>query len=123
MLIKNLDDSLVNGSMGTITEFCLPQDFVLNPVDTYEEGGSGSGSGSKPSSKVGKPSSKVGNAGDAQIGQKLPVVEFVVRQGSHTMKRRMLMMPEMWKVELPNGELQVSRTQVSRVSGVTRDIC
>ena len=60
----------------------------------------------KPSSK---PSSK---AGAATVGPKWPVVEFIIRQGSHTAKRRMLVQPETWKTELPNGELQVSRTQV-----------
>ncbi|KAJ3552575.1 hypothetical protein NM688_g4082 [Phlebia brevispora] len=101
MLIKNLDDQLVNGSMGTVTEFCYPQDFLTNPGDPYvnEE---------KPSSK---PSSKVGGSNAASVGQKWPVVEFIIRQGSHMGKRRMLMQPETWKVELPNGELQVSRTQ------------
>ena len=103
MLIKNLDEQLVNGSMGTITEFCYPQDFMLSPNDPMatEE---------QPSSK---PPSKAGpGASSASVGQKWPVVEFLVRQGSHTGKRRMLMQPETWKVELPNGELQVSRTQV-----------
>lgn len=100
MLIKNLDETLVNGSIGKITEFCEPQDFTLNPADApiKEE---------KPSSK---PVSKAG--GSAGIGQKWPVVEFIVRQGSHMGTRRMLMQPETWKVEIPNGEVQVSRTQV-----------
>ncbi len=107
MLIKNLDEQLANGSMGTVTEFCYPQDFMLNPNDPYanEE---------KPASK---PPSKAGSVAppppaSASLGQKWPVVEFLVRQGSHMGKRRMLMQPETWKVELPNGELQVSRTQV-----------
>lgn len=106
MLIKNLDEQLANGSMGTVTEFCYPQDFMLNPNDPHatEEK-----PGSKPPSKAGPAAAPPASA---SLGQKWPVVEFLVRQGSHMGKRRMLMQPETWKVELPNGELQVSRTQV-----------
>ena len=66
MLIKNLDESLVNGSMGSVTEFSAPQDFMLNPDDPYDDA-AGTGSGSKPSSKVGKPNSKAGKAGEKKI--------------------------------------------------------
>ena len=103
MLIKNLDETLVNGSMGTITEFCNPNDYVANPGDPYDI------PVTLPNSKNGKEKS----GGSAGVGPKWPVVEFIVKQGSHTGKRRLLVQPETWKVELPNGELQLSRTQVS----------
>ena len=93
--------------MGTITEFSHPQDFQQNPDDPWVDDQKPT---SKPSSK---PSSKA-QAAPAPTGPKWPVVEFLIRQGSHTAKRRMMMIPELWKVELPNGEIQVSRTQVRR---------
>ena len=94
MLIKNMDDNLVNGSMGTIVEFCDPVSFVNNNNDDFIE----------------KPSKPVSSGGDKKVpqvgvGSRWPVVEFLN-------KRRMLVQPETWKVELPNGEIQVSRTQV-----------
>ncbi len=84
MLIKNLDDSLVNGSMGSVVGFAEPE-----PDDMAYS--------NKPASKGPK---------DASISrQKWPLVEF-------TGGRTFLAKPETWKVELPNGEIQVSRLQV-----------
>ena len=49
---------------------------------------------------------------DAEIGEILTsaslLVEFRVPRGT----RKLLVMPESFKVELPNGEVQVSRTQL-----------
>lgn len=99
MLIKNLDETLVNGSMGKVLKFVDPADLsALHELDDY---------GEKPSSK---PVSK--NAKDAKsIGgrQKLPIVEFLQPNGG---RRRVIVQPEVFKVELPNGEVQVSRTQL-----------
>ena len=41
--------------------------------------------------------------------KRYPVVEFITPHGT----REMLVMPDTFKVELPNGEIQASRTQVS----------
>ena len=98
MLIKNMDELNVNGSMGTVVEFVDPKDFVTNP-DPYTVT---SNPGSKPSSKVGGKETK----SNAALAIKYPVVEFP------NPKRRILIQPETWKVELPDGEVQVSRTQV-----------
>jgi ATP-dependent DNA helicase PIF1 len=38
-----------------------------------------------------------------------PVVEFIMPSGA---RRRVLVMPMIWKLELPNGEVQVSPTQI-----------
>lgn len=100
MLIKNLDDTLVNGSMGRIVRFVDPAiyntegdreqvDSELGPMDPGTN------------SKKGQPSN---------LGAKLyPVVEFVLH---NNYKRKLLVQPENWKVELPSGEVPVSRTQV-----------
>lgn len=94
MLIKNVDDTLVNGSMGRIVR------FVDQATYSKEQGQDvtvlGGNSGMK------KPVSTVG-------GTRYPLVEFLLPNGS---MRPCLVMPEVWKVELPDGEVQVSRTQL-----------
>jgi len=91
MLIKNMDDTLVNGSMGKVVRFADP---ALYGVEELPEGASGSGGGK---------SSVVGG------GLQYPVVEFSLPGGG---KRELLVTNEIWKVEQPNGEVQVSRTQL-----------
>ncbi len=103
MLIKNTDENLVNGSMGRVRRFVDPMTYgIEDDVEALAEDGS-SKSSSKPPSKPAKKSAVVGTV------QLYPEVEFVLPHGA---RRRVLVMPEISKVELPNGELQVSRSQV-----------
>ena len=103
MLIKNSDDMLVNGSMGRVKRFV---DAATYGTPNDKEGlGNAAVVGGGLSSAAG--ASKKGAALDTKL---YPVVEFVLPHGG---KRDVLILPEMWKVELPNGEVQVSRTQVS----------
>lgn len=96
MLIKNIDDTLVNGSMGTVVRFAEP-DPDNSEYEDYRNPG-------KPTSKGSASSS---SRADASLPRKKwPVVEF-------TCGRTVIMTPETWKVELPNGEAQVTRIQVS----------
>lgn len=90
MLIKNIDDTLVNGSMGKVVRFMDPNK-VAGQDDEWVE-------------KNGKDAKKSATVEMTEY----PVVEFAVPGG----KREMLVIPETWKVELPNGEVQVSRLQV-----------
>lgn len=99
MLIKNMDEINVNGSMGTIIEFKEPQNYQTNPDDPYTVN-------TKPASKSGPQAGGKDKAKSASLIQKWPVVEFT------NPRRMMLVQPESWKVELPDGEVQVSRTQV-----------
>ena len=103
MLIKNVDETLVNGTMGKVVRFADPS----APIDD-EHGILGAPSGGKPASKGAKdPKSAVtAYAGSRQL---LPVVEFLQPSGG---RRTMVVPPDVWKVELPSGEVQVSRTQV-----------
>ncbi|KAG7444885.1 uncharacterized protein BT62DRAFT_196572 [Guyanagaster necrorhizus] len=109
MLIKNTDDSLVNGSMGRVLRFVDPMTYgIEDDVEALLEDGS-----SKPSSKPpSKPAKKNAVVGAVQL---YPEVEFVLPHGT---RRRVLIMPELSKVELPNGELQVSRSQVRKQSWI-----
>lgn len=90
MLIKNMDEQLVNGSIGKVVRFQDPTD---------------------------------GTAGDPQGKKKAgglvwPVVAFPIAGG---LVRETMVQPETFKVELPNGEVQVSRTQVSIIPVCLRD--
>lgn len=96
MLIKNMDETLVNGSIGKVVEFIDPAQASKDLLIADEEEG-----GSK------KPKSKTAAVGGG--GLQYPVVEFNIPGGG---TRRMLVTPEAWKVELPNGEVQVQRSQL-----------
>ena len=105
MLIKNVDDMLVNGSMGKVLRFVDPAVYGT-PDDPESSAGAG---------VVGGASTTAGGAAAkktaALVGAKrYPVVDFDLPNG---VKRRMLVMPEAWTVELPSGEVQVSRSQVN----------
>lgn len=110
MLIKNLDETLVNGSMGKVIKFADPADPTA-----LDDVGAPAGTRSRPPPVAVKPPSKTGK--DAKLagsGQLMPVVDFLIPGGGI---RRHLVMADLFKVELPNGEVQVSRTQV-RVLGL-----
>ena len=92
--------SLVNGSVGRIIRFCQADVYntELDDVPLLE--------GART---IGAPT--VPQAGGALY----PVVEFSVGKSG---KRTVLVKPESWKVELPNGEVQASRTQVRNTFAV-----
>ena len=104
MLIKNVDETLVNGSMGRVVRFV--DHTLYGTVDDAESMGEQGVVGAAVAiTGVGVGKGK-GTKGDGKL---YPVVEFIL---PHAGTRRMLVMPEVWKVELPSGEVQVSRTQV-----------
>lgn len=92
MLIKNTDETLVNGSMGKVVKFVDPTTYNL--VEAPDEDG-----------KSKKPRSTGGG------GVKYPLVRFPI-QGLPGQYREAVIQPETWKIELPNGEVQASRSQV-----------
>lgn len=119
MLIKNVDEMLVNGSMGKVSRFIDPAIYGT-PEDPEFGGGAFAGRPPSPpggSSAAKKNSATAPTAGGSAAkknaaavgGKRYPVIEFDLPNG---IKRRMLVMPETWTVELPSGEIQVSRTQV-----------
>jgi ATP-dependent DNA helicase PIF1 len=93
MLIKNVDDLLVNGSIGRIVDF-------VDPVIHRERGGEDTSS--KDTKKI---------TASLGTGKLYPLVDFSLPNGGQQMR---LVMPESFTVELPGGEIQVSRVQVSR---------
>jgi ATP-dependent DNA helicase PIF1 len=104
MLIKNIDETLVNGSMGIITSFKEPHVFGADPDAEFsiKEGGP-----RKPGVIKAPPPD--------EARTKKPVVDFNIPGGGI---RQIMLEPETWKVELPNGDIQASRTQV-----LYHDIC
>jgi ATP-dependent DNA helicase PIF1 len=102
MLIKNMDETLVNGSMGKVMRFVDPGAYGM---EDPQEGAAGSAGGSAAAGGNGKKGAAAVGGG----GLHYPVVEFSVPGGG---KREVLVTNEIWKVELPNGEVQVSRSQV-----------
>ncbi|KAF8749153.1 ATP-dependent DNA helicase [Rhizoctonia solani] len=98
MLLKNIDETLVNGSVGRIIGF-----YDATEVDVGEKGELIAFYAPEEKKKNAKKQKE-----QPQTLKKYPLVEFRVPRGT----RKLLVMPETFKVELPNGEIQVSRTQL-----------
>lgn len=113
MLIKNTDETLVNGSVGKVIGFYDQAAYNRMLV----------GAGEEPQAPVEdtKSSSKKKKESAGSAGQPVyPLVRFPIANGGGY--RDMLMVPETWKVELPNGEVQASRTQVRYPSVLCSDV-
>jgi ATP-dependent DNA helicase PIF1 len=93
MLIKNIDETLVNGSMGIVIAFKDREDSAAE--FSQEE-------------RLQKPGVIKALQAD-ETRRKRPVVDFNIPGGGI---RQVMLEPETWKVELPNGDIQASRTQV-----------
>lgn len=116
MLIKNMDDGLVNGSLGKVIAFMDQRTFEIydrNP-ELFHEGAPPDSldevdeeTRSRFSSIKATFSSKKDSS--AIAGKQLPLVQFSLPDGTF---REILMEPEDWKVELPSGEVQAQRSQL-----------
>jgi ATP-dependent DNA helicase PIF1 len=106
MLIKNMDDTLVNGSLGKVRGFMSEAAFEI--WGAHEEPGSSDEADvdSRSKKKIKAYSRDPDSVKDLK---EYPVVQFTGIDGSH---RTLLMLPEDWKVELPNGEIQAQRRQL-----------
>jgi ATP-dependent DNA helicase PIF1 len=102
MLIKNLDGSLVNGSLGTVIAFSDERTFDMSNMDDYD----GDDDLAKARRKLKAFSREPEPDGS---GMKYPVVRFISADG---VARVILCQPEEWKVELPNGDVQAKRVQL-----------
>jgi ATP-dependent DNA helicase PIF1 len=100
MLIKNMDETLVNGTLGTVVKFMSQATFEVS-------GGSG---GVEPGFDARRRAFTnalaEGFKGDTT---EYPLVAFHAADGT---VRQILCEPEDWKVELPTGEVQASRKQL-----------
>lgn len=92
-MIKNIDETLVNGSVGKVVDFMREDEVGKNDVPEPED------------EKKSAPTKKA-------TGSRFPLVEFSVPgQPGKTFKH--LVMPEIFKVEGSDGRAEVSRSQVS----------
>lgn len=103
MLIKNMDDTLVNGSLGTVVAFMSQSTFEVKGVgvDDFDDG-------DPEARRRAKFTNALAEAAKGDTTE-YPVVSFHAVDGT---QRQMLLAPEDWKVELPTGEVQASRQQL-----------
>lgn len=102
MLIKNVDESLVNGSIGRVIGFMDEKKF-----DSYQAAETDGQDVIPTQSNSNDPQSHL--LSSITTIRQWPVVRFSIADGT---SRDLLCQPENWKVELPNGEVQASRSQI-----------
>lgn len=103
MLIKNVDETLVNGSLGRVVGFADPDDYAKGDSAQDASGVVGGGSMNLTAKKGPSTGSR----------KPYPVVEFGMTNGT---KRRVLVLPEVFKFEQPGAQPSTppaaSRTQL-----------
>lgn len=114
MLIKNMEDNLVNGSLGKVVAFMdeATFDYYRNNEDEFTgDGKDGSDDEDDANSRARKKIRALahGKEGGISTSRKWPLVCFNQQDGT---ERHLLCQPEVWKIELPNGEIQAQRSQV-----------
>ncbi|KFY86815.1 hypothetical protein V500_07384 [Pseudogymnoascus sp. VKM F-4518 (FW-2643)] len=111
MLIKNMDDNLVNGSIGKVIGFMNEKTFEvyegadLDPLD--DDAGSDTDDPKREAKR--RVRGMMNKDLIADTGKEYPLVRFFAADGT---SRVLLCQPEDWKVELPNGEVQAQRRQI-----------
>lgn len=103
MLIKNIDEQLVNGTIGKVKQFMTQHE--------WESGGLGETTEDGPIdlALAVKKIKKFANADMTKSAVAFPIVEFLCTDGS---RRTLQCVTDEWKVELPNGEVQAKRSQL-----------
>jgi ATP-dependent DNA helicase PIF1 len=103
MLIKNMDETLVNGSLGTVVGFESETTFEMKGGEDDFDGDSDTKKRARAFTNALAQAAKGGD------NTEYPVVAFHAVDGT---QRRILCVAEDWKVELPTGEVQASRKQL-----------
>ena len=111
MLIKNIDDSLVNGSLGRVVGFMDEKtfDYYHENEDEFQAAEAMDPNDKEMDRSRKKIKSMINKDLIGSTSQKWPLVRFAIADGS---SRDLLCQHESWKIELPNGEVQASRSQV-----------
>ncbi|SPO02968.1 related to PIF1 protein precursor [Cephalotrichum gorgonifer] len=105
MLIKNIDEQLCNGTIGKVKQFITEAEWATS-------GGGDGTTADEPidlDRAVKKLKKFANNPETSHVGVPFPIVEFLCTDGSH---RTLQCIPDEWKVELPNGEVQAKRSQI-----------
>lgn len=106
MLIKNLDETLVNGSMGKVIDFVHKQFFDTDIEGKWSRDAWMNDLSEEERAKKIKQRELLESK--MTHSKQLPIVRFKVPGGF----RDMVIDFDTFKTELPNGEVQASRTQV-----------
>lgn len=111
MLIKNIDESLVNGSLGRVIGFMDERQFdsYTTNEDDYASNPDGTIASTTEAESNPLEATRKRLVESITTARKWPVVRFIITDGA---TRDLLCQPESWKVELPNGEVQASRNQI-----------
>ena len=111
MLIKNIDDTLVNGSVGKVVAFMDEKTFDIyhEDEDEFQAVETMDLKDDEMTASRKKLKAMINKDFSASTSQKWPLVRFAIADGS---SRDLLCQQETWKNELPTGEVQASRMQV-----------
>ena len=111
MLIKNMDETLVNGSVGRVVAFMDEKTFEIycEDEDGFQSAGMAASNMDENSESRKKLKAMINKDLAGDTSRKWPLVRFSIADGS---SRDLLCQPESWKIELPNGEVQASRSQI-----------
>ena len=110
MLIKNIDEQLVNGTLGQVISFIDESmfSFYKDEEAAYLEA-TGGGSESEAIQKARKKLKAFRNKDNSSTAIRYPMVRFFVAANQ---TRDLLCMTEEWRVESPKGEALATRKQV-----------
>lgn len=114
MLIKNIDENLVNGSIGMVVAFQTEQEHdkytMQDDLMDTDESGVFLTQPAVEMSKVDKARIRLTeNISTNSTTRRYPLVKFVLSDGT---SRTMLCQRESWTTEQPNGEVVASRSQI-----------
>lgn len=110
MLIKNMEETLVNGSIGRVVAFMDESTFAYYQSNEGDFVGDGNESDEERAMRARKKLKTMAhNEGGVTVTRKWPLVCFMQPDGT---ERHLLCQPESWKIELPNGEIQAQRQQI-----------
>ena len=111
MLIKNMDETLVNGSIGKVIAFMDEKmfDIYREDEDAFQAADTMDVSEEDMTESRKKLRALINKDLVGDTSRKWPLVQFAVSDGT---SRVLLCQRESWKIELPNGEVQASRNQV-----------
>ena len=111
MLIKNIDDTLVNGSVGKVVAFMDEKTFDIyhEDEDEFQAVETMDLNDAEMTASRKKLKAMIEKDLPGNTSQKWPLVRFAIADGT---SRDLLCQQESWKIELPGGEVQASRMQV-----------
>jgi len=110
MLIKNIDESLVNGSLGKVIGFMSEQQFDSYSASENDFAATQGGTiKDDVDDQKKRAHARIMENLLGSTSQLWPVVRFTLADST---TRDLLCQRETWKIELPDGEVQASRAQI-----------